>query len=183
MIFIWDIPTSYIECVLHYFCWVKGNEEPALTVSSIYNINFNFFFPSLDDFRLWLKWCIFGHTSHYNNIKLKSMASVYTVFPCHACECASLLSSDSLFLHFSWNSRVMLFCIFSWRIYWHPVSIICGCITFNMLWRQKVVHVWLIKSSINLHMDPQQSLMLSTWYHKLFVCDFISKFKILHCRE
>jgi hypothetical protein len=158
-------------------------EETALTVSSMYNVNFNVFSIHRWVMIFWLKWCIFGHISHYNNIRLKGMASLYIVFSCHACECASLLFSDNLFLHFSCNSRVLLFRIFSWTIYWHPVSIICGCITFNMLWGQKAVHIWLVKSSINLHMGQQQSLMLSTWEHKLSVCDLIYKFKIVHCRE
>jgi hypothetical protein len=38
--------------------------------------------------------------SHYI-IKLTNMASVYIVFPCHACECGNCLSTDHLFLHFS----------------------------------------------------------------------------------
>lgn len=109
MVFISDIPTSYINCVLHYICWVKGNEV-KIRKDSIHSFlyiecKFQFLF-SIPRWVLilWLKWCIFGHTSHYNNIKPKTMASVYIVFPCHAC----LLSSDSLFLHFPWNREVIL---------------------------------------------------------------------------
>jgi hypothetical protein len=44
--------------------------------------------------------------------KLKNKASVYSVFPCHAYECANLSCSDHLYLHFFWKCLVMFFCIF-----------------------------------------------------------------------
>jgi hypothetical protein len=66
-------------------------------------------------------------------MKLISMASVYIVFPCHACECVILLSSGNKFLHFSWNNSVINLCIFSWKIYRHPIPVVSGCITFSMV--------------------------------------------------
>jgi hypothetical protein len=38
---------------------------------------------------VWAQWRTFGHSSCYDSIKLVTMASVYIVFPCHACECAN----------------------------------------------------------------------------------------------
>jgi hypothetical protein len=56
-------------------------------------------------------------TFHSINIKFTSIASVSIIFPCHICECPIILSSDHLFLCFSWNSLVSLFCL-SHRLYW-----------------------------------------------------------------
>jgi hypothetical protein len=66
--------------------------------------------------------------------KTKNISSFYSVSPQHACECAHLLSSDHLFLQISWNRSHMLFCVFSCRMYWHPVHVVSDCITFNMLY-------------------------------------------------
>jgi hypothetical protein len=83
---------------------------------------------------VWLQRYLFGCVSNYHSIKLETVASVFCVFLCNAHECVSLLSSDQTFLHFSWNSLVMLFSVFSWRMCWHHVPISNAWNTSNILW-------------------------------------------------
>jgi hypothetical protein len=75
----------------------------------------------------WLQLCTFGHISHYENIVLTNIASVYIVFPCHAGEYAYLFFSDHLLLRMSWKSSVtsMIFCIILWWMYWCPAPVVC----------------------------------------------------------
>jgi hypothetical protein len=60
------------------------------------------------------------------------MASVYILFPLHACECGNCLSIDHLFLHFSSKRPVFLFCNFPRRMYWWP-PVVSYYITFHVL--------------------------------------------------
>jgi hypothetical protein len=107
-------------------------KETAITVSSTYRVNFICFFQSPAELLLMTVVHTWSHFILWLYKTCKHGFS-YIVFLFLACEYASLLSSDYLFLHLSWNSVVMRFCIFSQKICWCPVPVVGECINFNIL--------------------------------------------------
>jgi hypothetical protein len=141
-------------------------KETAITVSPIYRVNFICFCQSSAELLL-MTWSHFT-LSQYKTCK---HGFSYIVFLFLACECASLLSSDNLFLHLSWNSVAMRFCIFSedmlmscpccWWMYYFQYSVHCNLETVILLWagcmnltRQSLLSSLYFITTPNNHFPP-----------------------------
>lgn len=75
--------------------------------------------------------------SHFtlSRYKTTNISWVYSVFSSHAFGCANLLFSDHLFLHFSWNSFLLVFFVFMVGVMSSLLSFVCCfqsvCFTFQ----------------------------------------------------
>jgi hypothetical protein len=123
-----------------------------------HSVNFNLFF-----FNRWLSYdcstTVLHIWSHCHNIKLTNMASVYSVFPCHACECANLLSIDHLFLSCfleQFSSAVLYF-------FMEDVLTSCPC------------HQWLYYIQCPSHFNTTNAIFLwslEEWWWTFRMCEF-----------